>query len=286
MAYRLKSSKPLPKQLVHVLAEQFQQTAVDMLATDPDGKAIHDARKRIKKIRAIVHLLRARLRAHGRRIDAILRSVGHRLSSDRDGDAAFETLETLRCLHPRVISKRTAAVVRRGLLSRERREGSHIDSIHVRRSVERAAKELPHHIRRSATPRAVYRGTASGYRRARTAMESLAVEPSDVAFHRWRRRVKDHWYQIRLLAGIHRRLTWRANRLKRLETWLGIDHNLVVLRLLLLDRPIDFGTEAQTAAVLGCIEKSSASFRKRALRLGAALFREKQPKFVKSFHRR
>ena len=36
-----------------------------------------------------------------------------------------------------------------------------------------------------------------------------------------RRRVKDHWYHVRLLEGVHRSARSRAGQLKRLETWLG-----------------------------------------------------------------
>ena len=80
-------------------------------------------------------------------------------------------------------------------------------------------------------------GAKRGYRRARQEMENVAAEPEDLRFHAWRRRVKDHWYQMRLIEGLNGRAHARVRQLNQLQTWLGDDHNLVVLRDAILGRP-------------------------------------------------
>jgi hypothetical protein len=98
-------------------------------------------------------------------------------------------------------------------------------------------------------------GIVRGYRRARKELACVHATPDDGLFHTWRRRVKDHWYHVRLLEGLNGKAAMRVRNLKRLETWLGDDHNLVLLRATILKRPTRFGDEKGTAVVLGCLEK-------------------------------
>jgi hypothetical protein len=113
-------------------------------------------------------------------------------------------------------------------------------------------------------------------------MASVHANPDDSAFHMWRRRVKDHWYHIRLLEGINAKALRRARRLKRLETWLGDDHNLVLLRTTMLNEAAQFGRDRTTALVLGCIATHQATLRRRALRLGHRLFARRSKVFRRS----
>ncbi len=117
------------------------------------------------------------------------------------------------------------------------------------------------------------------YERARCALRRVVIEPGDADFHRWRRRVKDHWYQLRLLEAIHPALSLRIRGLKRLESLLGSDHNLVVLRALLLQRPTVFGDQRHVTLILGCIELRGSMLRKQAVSLGKQLFRSGKPTF-------
>ena len=99
-----------------------------------------------------------------------------------------------------------------------------------------------------------------------------ARDPEDAQFHTWRRRVKDHWYHMRLLDGFNPHSQIRMRRLKQLETWLGDDHDLVVLRATILEAPARFGDERMTAVVLGCMAKYQTTLRRRALKRGDQLF--------------
>jgi hypothetical protein len=148
--------------------------------------------------------------------------------------------------------------------------------------LRQAAEALPRRIRRAADPAAIRNGIAQGYARARRALRCVTDSPEDVGFHTWRRRVKDHWYHMRLLEAVHPPVRRRIQRLKKLEHWLGDDHNLVLLRTTLLEARSAFGDERATAVVLGCIEKYEARLRKRALRLGERLFSSKPRAFGKS----
>jgi CHAD domain-containing protein len=277
MAYRLRRKKSPANELSRVVTREFQK-AVEEIGGQSASRteAIHEARKHVKKIRAVLRLLQRKLgkdyRIHTRR----LRAVAHQLSSLRDADATAETMEAVRDHYPRLITTPIFAAVCRGLSSRKRGTVARVDPdrllLRVERELRRAANSLPRQIRRQGKYAVVRAGVARGYRRARKAMAAVHARPEDTRFHTWRRRVKDHWYHMRLLEDLAARPRARAHGLKRLETLLGDDHNLVLLREAILSAPARFGDERTTALVLGCIAKYITALRRRSLKLGERTF--------------
>ena len=108
-----------------------------------------------------------------------------------------------------------------------------------------------------------------------------AAGTDDARFHVWRRRVKDHWYQMRLIEGLNVRAHARVQALSRLEDWLGEHHNLSMLRAAILEQPRRFGDARSVDVVLGCIDKRQAALRQRAIRRGRSLFSAKPSSFRK-----
>jgi hypothetical protein len=70
--------------------------------------------------------------------------------------------------------------------------------------------------------------------------------------------------------------------LKQLETWLGDDHNLVVLREKLKARPEDFGGKAVVTAFLSLVEDYQKELRENSISLGERVYTEKPRAFVRS----
>jgi hypothetical protein len=124
----------------------------------------------------------------------------------------------------------------------------------IARTLEESARSVPPRIRKAADRSTMCSGMRRGYRRAREAMPAPGRD-DDEGLHRWRRRVKDHWYQMRLLQGLSGRLSGRVRSLKQLESWLGDHHNLVVLHGLILDAPARFGDPRTIATLIGCIDE-------------------------------
>jgi CHAD domain-containing protein len=277
MAYRLRWKKSPAIELSRVVTREFQK-ALEEIGSQSAGRteAIHEARKHVKKIRAVLRLLQKKLgddyRIHNRR----LKAVAHQLSSLRDADATAETMKAIRDHYPRLVTTAVFAAVCGGLSSRKRGTVARLDPDHlllrVERELRRAAKSMPRLIRHEGRYAVVRAGVARGYRRARRAMAAVHANPEDTRFHTWRRRVKDHWYHMRLLEDFSAQAKARARRLKRLETWLGDDHNLVLLRAAILSAPERFGDERTTALVLGCIAKYNTALRRRALKSGERTF--------------
>ena len=114
-------------------------------------------------------------------------------------------------------------------------------------------------------------GITRGYRAARNATQALDQDSDAAQFHAWRRRVKDHAYQVRLFETWHPSARARARDVGALAEWLGHHQNQAVLRHVILESPDRFGDARTTAVVLGCITRLQASERQRALRIGRRL---------------
>jgi CHAD domain-containing protein len=286
MAYRLKAGHSAGKQLARIVRKEFEHAVGEMGDAEGRTEAVHDVRKRVKKIRAVLRLLRSPLgrdyRIHSRR----LRTVAHRLSALRDADAAIEVMASVRRHYPALVTRTMFDAVRRGLTPRERGAVSRLRPTQIRRELRRSVAAVSRSVRRAADAAAIDAGLARGYSRARQALRCVKRAPEDLGFHAWRRRVKDHWYHLRLVEAVHPAARARVRLLQRLEKWLGDDHNLVLLRATLLEAPSRFGDEHATAIVLGCLEKYEATLRKRALKLGERLFAPKPRVFVRSLQRR
>jgi CHAD domain-containing protein len=178
----------------------------------PDEKAIHDTRKAIKRLRALLRLLRGELgeRAY-RREDDLLRDVARRLSGARDASVMLATLDALIERQPRKLGRRRGvAALRRRLAADSARVGRHtladpheraelLGQLHALRW-RVSAWSLPadpgmklieadlHRIYRQGRSRAKLAARGKGGRRARTQ-----------TMHSWRKRVKDLRYAAEML---------------------------------------------------------------------------------------
>jgi CHAD domain-containing protein len=244
---------------------------------------IHEARKRIKKARAILKLLKGALGAHYADENGQLRSVGQALGRVRDPEVLVETLEAIRGRSSTVISDATRQRVARGL-RRRHDQAQHSAPDVARRAVgilKRVRKTLPDEVAKAGDLAAVRKGLASVYRQSRAAIGELTLDADAAAFHAWRRRVKEHWYHVRLFEGRHPASRARARSLRALEKELGEEHNLAILNDVLLKSPGRFGDARTTNLVLGCIQKRQRVLRKKALARGRRLFVAK-PKEVEA----
>ena len=284
MAFRLNRRRSITTELEKLVHSEFQTAIKELDQPKPGADAIHEARKSLKKIRAVLRLLRNPLGHDYGPANRRLRDVAHRLASLRDVDATSETLRALHHRYPTVITPGVTRAVAHGLRPRKRQARAKAGPV-VRRAtgmLRRSRHSTPRRIRRVQGFSAVRAGVKRGYRRARGSMDEVSLNSDFTQFHAWRRGVKDHWYHVRLFEGLHPTPRSRARTLKRLETWLGDDHNLGMLRATILDAPDRFGNARTTALVLGCITKYQASLRRDALKLGHRLFAEKPGRFERT----
>jgi CHAD domain-containing protein len=288
VAFRLKGARAIDEQLGSIVERELAK-ATDAVDRSRDESSIHEARKHLKKVRSILRLLRKPLGHQYDALNAPIRVAAHRMSAIRDADALVATMKSLSARYHDVISpairgKATSALKAQRKQAYARLAGRSLAN--ARQILVKTRRRIRSRVRDATTGRSMRVGVTHGYRRARRAMaDAIAAGADDARFHAWRRRVKDHWYQMRLLDRVDRHASERARRLEQLQDWLGDDHNLVVLRAAMLAEPHRFGGARGVAAILGCIDKRLAALRRRSVRRGRRLFARKPSSFRKEIGR-
>ena len=121
MGYRLHREQPIDRE-VRRIADQQLDLAITGLRTVGDPKANHDvhaARRHVKKVRALIRLVRPALGGRFKPLNRRLRAINRILAPVADGRAAVETLAQLVGKYPRELSPDSLHEIRTQVLRRE-----------------------------------------------------------------------------------------------------------------------------------------------------------------------
>jgi CHAD domain-containing protein len=287
--------EPLPEALRRMALGQLD-LAIELLGGESgdgralDKEAIHDTRKALKRLRALVRLLRTELgERQYKREHAILRDAARRLAGARDAEVMVGTLDALLARHPRELGRQRPLLELRKRLVAERAaaERATLGDRATRGEVLRELSGLRERARQWDLPERpgislVERDLRRIYRDGRARKRRVARgKGSDARVaHAWRKRVKDLRYAAEILG--QRPLAHRADKLAEL---LGEEHDLVVLAGLLPPpgRAPFNGKRGKRArsALLKRIARRRRHLRKRALREGERLYGRAPKKFVR-----
>jgi CYTH domain-containing protein/CHAD domain-containing protein len=284
-AYRLKSKESPAAEMRRIALGRAQRARERLRGASGEGaaEAIHGARKDLKKVRAVLRLVRDGLgeetyRAENRRF----RDAGRLLSESRDAEVKLETLGKLRERFGETLAPSQARAWTAALEADRARVRSAGAEARTRRAIEAIAAGAERVGEWELEPdswKLLEPGLDRCYRRGRVALAAVRADrEDDQSVHELRKRVKDLWYQQRLLAE-----TWphllepSAEEAHRLADLLGDHHDLAVLAADLRARgalPADRGpTEA-------LIAERQSELLSEALALGGRLYTEK-PKWFR-----
>jgi CHAD domain-containing protein len=284
LAFQFKRGEPVPRAIRRIVTEQLRFAAGQLRNTEPSARdeAVHEARKSIKKVRAILRLTSGELGAVAAAGNTLLRDLARRLSALRDATVLVETLDSLKGHLPDDTDLRLLAQVRARLVRDRARafRGPAVAQLPaaVAFALERASERVRGWPLGAAGFAALAPGLERAFHRGQRALARARKNPAPEVFHELRKRVKDHWYDIRLLEGIWTEATRSYEKsLKELETCLGDDHNLVVLR----GRLAAFENAPELAGLLAAIDSRQKQFRDRALHLGERLYAPPPREFVR-----
>src|SRR5262249_42623314 len=144
-----------------------------------------------------------------------------------------EILEKLRGRNPRLFDEHTFARIRRHLASRKQAAMEDADESRAWRRVDRALRDLRCAAKRWRPADRGFRALAPGmrgvHRRGHRALARARKSGRAADFHEWRKALKALWYHLRLVEASAPAIRRDVQVLHRAETWLGDDHNLVVL---------------------------------------------------------
>src|SRR5665213_308452 len=230
MSYRLQQGESVAEELKRIVREEID-AALSRIATDSGSnrdKAIHEARKGIKKIRAILRPIRPGLPKIYARENRRRRGVGRELSTLRDAAAIIETLDELPGGTPGLETMRAGLVKAKTRFEREIRVEKVLRDTAA--GLNKLKKRVENWPVKKTDIAAFEPGIEKAYRRGRRNLKLARKHPDPAIWHEFRKRVKDHWYHVRLLEEVSpEAFRSREKPLNELETALGTDHNLVVL---------------------------------------------------------
>ncbi len=239
MAYRLDpASAPEPevRRTAHeqLLSSRDQVQCALTLTTPPDEQeeAVHQARKALKKTRALLRLVRPSLGMEYAGLNQRLREIARALSPTRDAQVASKTLRRLAPEQVQLIDRLDAQLASASIPS-----DLPDRLLAAAEDVQALTIPLTH-----AQLGKAYRKSA---RRARVAAEDAFEDGQhdSEAMHTFRKRVKDLWYHSRLLEAYDPKpLKAQRARLRELGDTLGLLQDLAVL-----EQMLDFDPRVQPA---------------------------------------
>lgn len=269
--------------------------ALQSPAADDSERTIHEIRKAIKRLRALLRLSRGALGERGfQRENRILRDCARSLSGARDTEVMLGVLRTLVKRHPKRLRGRASMGRLRRRLEAERAqslgEQSHLGDTRAQTLAELCA--MRERVASWTLPDSGFALIAKElhgiYRRGRRSLRRARKAGDTATWHEWRKRAKDLRYVAQMLdrdrdtdaRGVRmRRVESRADRLGEL---LGEERDLKLLAGRIKRHSDVFEGDRRTHKLLRKqIDKRRRRLRREALALGDRLYRDSPRRFVR-----
>ncbi len=286
MGFKLKLREPLPDGLKRIFREQIE-SALDVCRhpAQERGVTVHEVRKHLKKLRAAMRLAIPQLgnKRHARE-DHCIRNIGRLVSDLRDAQVRLQTLSQL---HDETAKRRENNSFPRieELLSLERESFSAAFAGWRKQAIprlERAEARLLNWPLEDLTWKQVCGAVEKIYKRGQRRLAKAIDDPDPKKFHAWRKRVKDLWYQLRILQPLNRMvLTEIARDVEVLGELLGREHDLSFLWARLEKECNDETLRGELAQLQKLIRKRGKRLRTNALELGRRFYAEPAKAFAK-----
>jgi CHAD domain-containing protein len=301
-AYRLREDEYVPDGIRRIARGQLDRIHDELTSTRRRrlGEAVHETRKRLKRLRACVRVARDAIGEEAyERENTAFRDAARRLAAGRDAQVMLETLDAL----GERFAGELPARATRGL--RERLEEEHARTAPAARgggggtgdddddgigavlaAVEQAQARTPAWTFERDGIEALSPGLRRIYRRGRKRMRAARAEPTPENLHAWRKRVKDLWHATQIVRGAQpKRLKRVSRRAHALADVLGDANDLDMLRAFVCAHPRCFADEDAQAALLAVVDRRTAVLRDDALRRGRKLYKRSPKRFVARIER-
>ena len=280
MAYRFKLNEPIRNGFLRIGVEQIDRAERQLIQSRDHDRSIHETRKCLKRVRALLRLVRPGLEDKDyRHSNGLFRQIGAQLSEARDNQIMLQTitrLETQGMRAPLQGLKR--------LLLEERNCGtSGIDPGLTAAAVAGLGQARQHFETLKVSQssfKTLRRGLERSYGHGRRASAIAFSEPSDEAFHELRKGAQRHWRHMKLLAP-----AWpefceaRVAAARELSQILGDDHDLAVLKMFLKRVRTEEIGPAEARVIRRAIRERQNELREAARPRAKRLFAERPKDF-------
>ncbi|HEY9772045.1 MAG TPA: CHAD domain-containing protein [Coleofasciculaceae cyanobacterium] len=288
MSYKLKGKESVSTGIKRIASEQTKKAITELTCTGKLGvdEAVHQARTRLKKTRAVLRLVRYSLPPSiYEQNNQSFRDIGRNLSKLRDSKVGIKTLDNL-IAHADPFSPELFSNIRRELYVDYRQEYQRVVDGDVLSLVKNELKDAQDDINNwtiksnswSAVDQSLNRVYARGYKD----LAKVISKPTAENFHEWRKRVKYLRYQLQVINPIWKDLvqTW-VEQTHVLSNYLGEDHDLAVLKEFVSSQPKRFDRDRELDFLIPLIERRQKELRTAAISLGKKIYTEKPKNFAR-----
>ena len=287
MSFEFKRNETVAQGMRRIAMEQ-----VDLILAEVKGRKrisrdrkVHEARKRLKRLRALLRLTRDSANPKPRRkADTGLGDAGRALSGARDAKVRIEAFDLLLKNLKSHCPAETFQPIRAKLLAQHRQSlQSHSENSSDK--VARLLQAVRHRLKTIPIHGDDFSGLRSGlkrtYRQGREAFTVARYDRNAVALHEWRRRVKDLRHHAELLKPLWPAVLERfEGKAHELANCLGEDHDLFVLRQFLLTEAASLSIPTDLETLLESIDDRRRELQKQAMQLGERVYAEKPRDFL------
>ena len=286
MGLRLKLREPLPKGLTRVFCEQIDSALrCCQHPAKQRGVTVHAVRKHLKKLRAAMRLA---IGAVGKNChaeeDRCVRKIGRLVSDLRDAQVRLQTFIQLRDKAAKHSGQHRFPRTEE-LLALERESFSAAFAGWQKEAIpqlENVKARLVAWPLDGLNWKQICAAVCKTYRRGQRTLATTIDDPDTENFHAWRKRVKDIWYQLRILQPLNRTvLEEMAHDAEVLGELLGNEHDLNFLWTRLEKESGDEALADELAQLQQLITKRCDRLRRDALELGRRFYAEPSKAFAK-----
>jgi CHAD domain-containing protein len=246
---------------------------------------VHEVRKHLKKLRAAMRLAVGPVGKNCcSREDRCVRKIGRLVSDLRDAQVRLQTFIELRDEAAKH-EKHQQFPRTEELLLLERESFSAAFAGWQKKAIpqlERVKVRLMKWPLECLTWKQICSAVAKIYKRGERELAKTIKDPEPESFHAWRKRVKDIWYQLRILQPLNRVvLTEMARDAEVLGELLGHQHDLDFLLARLEKESGDETLRDELSKLQRLIHKRCRPLRRDALELGRRFYAEPAKAFGK-----
>jgi CHAD domain-containing protein len=263
MPFRLTKEESFSDGIRRIVLEQLKKAADQLSNPKKVDRGVHEARRSIKKVRAVLRLIQPEMHSIYHAENGQLRALGRGLADLRDDVVVLEVFDSLVPKHGNRFD-----AIRHGLETKQAMDVAKIfqETMTGLGAIAKRVENwpVPHNV-----DTVMSSGFEATYQRGRKALGKALENASSENLHRFRKRVKEHRFHLSLPSGEEAK---RLDDLRLLEVLLGDDHNLSVLRDRLNQNPALYGDPLDVSAFQALLTRKQRQLQARALPLGRRLY--------------
>jgi CHAD domain-containing protein len=283
MTFALRSKEPIAKGLVRSIGSDIKRALRELDSLNAE-ETIHELRKRLKRMRALIRLVRHDIGSKAfRLIDDRLQHSAKQLTDLRDAEVLVQTVDELKNDRGVRIGPNAFQRLREQLVTRHNTAMVDLIQHHdrvciIRKCLKKARRDIRQWILGSGWP-LIKHGIMATYEKSQNCQIEAIADPSIENLHSWRKEMKYLWHQIQFIRPLHaRRISPLEKSLHDLARTLGDDHDLAILSRAFIDNN-DSDLSDFTRTFAAATRKKRLKLQERAIKLGRKIFKQSSERF-------